>query len=381
MDTEVIRTYDKYLTLRDVWGELLQRTSHKSISQTFDWFKTWWEGFGKDKELFVIIVKDDKTIRGIAPFMIVKGTYRGLPVRELRFIENEHSPDADFIIASHEKDVAEAIMKVVMLHREKWTIIRLNNIPKESPNVELISSAACRCGLLFGIQAGLQSPYLKIHEPWEKYLSGKSRKFRKTFRNKMNRLSRDVAHHVACYETESDWSDVMSAIYTISEKSWKAAVKQDITSTEGNRVFFRNLTKIAAGNKWLTLWLLSINGTPVAYEYHLSYDNNLYALRADFDEAYEEISPGSILDYTIVENAFKRGYKEYHMCGSPNFYKLNWTSEIKEHVKITFYPKDIYGRLLYAIEYGVVQPLRKIALLRTVKEYMTSAPMQKEVKE
>jgi hypothetical protein len=58
--------------LRDVWDRLLVRSDFKNIFMTFDWLRTWWKIFGDDKELYVLVIRSEDTIIGIAPLMLKK---------------------------------------------------------------------------------------------------------------------------------------------------------------------------------------------------------------------------------------------------------------------------------------------------------------------
>ena len=110
---------------------------------------------------------------------------------------------------------------------------------------------------------------------------------------------------------------------------------------------------------WLVIWLLHLNGEPIAFEYHLRYNGTLHALRASHKEAYSSISPGVFLDYHIMENVFESGIiHEYDLGGSADFYKRKWTKYHRNHINVHIFKKSIYSTLLHMYEYRLV-PLVK----------------------
>ncbi len=378
---EAITSFERFLSLEEEWGKLLAASASRNVALTFDWFSAWWKGFGGDKELRVLRVSDAQGVLGIAPLMKVRGTYRGLPVSEVRFMENEHSPSCEFIIRREPQLFAKTVIAYLEESEKGWHQVRLQNIPKESLTFGALSAALEGKRGLHGIAEGLRSPYITINGTWEQFLNGRSKKFRKTLRNKMNRKDKETHCEITRVEESARHEELLAMMYRISEKSWKGSVNQELSASEENKAFFGELTKAARRNKWLRVWQLAIEGEPVAYEYHLCYGGSIYALRSDYDEHYRLHSPGSLLDMHVVENAFsspggKEGAKadgsaweEYNMCGSSDFYKLNWTSTIREHARVIFYGRSLYSRLLHAGEFVLLPWARKLPFYERLRVY------------
>lgn len=123
------------------------------------------------------------------------------------------------------------------------------------------------------------------------------------------------------------------------------------------------LTDKAEKQGWLMAWVLKIKGVPIAMEYDLEYQKKVYALRADFDEAYKEYSPGGYLEYQIIKYLFEHGYCEYNTGPGLKTYKLRWTGQLKENVAVQVCNNNFKGRVVWGLEKGV------IPLLRPVKEW------------
>jgi hypothetical protein len=280
-----------------------------------------------------------------------------MPVKKIKFIQNEHSPRCDFITYKNKPDVTASIMEYLFADETPWDIIELNNIPDDSLNLGAIIETARKLGKNLGIKEGLPSPFIVVDTEWDEFYSKKSKRFRKNLRTKRNRLE----NYGSCSVSEiTHFDDSFKDIESISEHSWKAGIKEAINSSEQTKSFFVNLSKMAQSKGWLSIWLLKINDKPSAYEYHLHYKNKAYALKADYLESISSISPGSILDQHIMEAAFKSKLSEYDLGGSNDFYKMNWTDKIRNHTIVLVFSNSFYGKLAYFLECKVINSIKKI---------------------
>ena len=70
---EVSRIKDEegLLKLKDIWDELLFSSRNNSIFLTWDWIYEWFKVYGEDRQLFVLVAKDEEqNILGIAPLIL-----------------------------------------------------------------------------------------------------------------------------------------------------------------------------------------------------------------------------------------------------------------------------------------------------------------------
>jgi CelD/BcsL family acetyltransferase involved in cellulose biosynthesis len=120
------------------------------------------------------------------------------------------------------------------------------------------------------------------------------------------------------------------------------------------------LTELASRRGWLLLWFLKLDGAPIAMEYNLTHQQRVYALRADFDEAYKSYSPGAYLEYRILEHLFESEYAEYSFGPGVNSYKLHWTEKYSMNVFLQLYGNNLKGRLISGLERQLLPGLRRI---------------------
>ena len=152
-------------------------------------------------------------------------------------------------------------------------------------------------------------------------------------------------------------------MFTVSEKSWKRQDGTDITSNPQSKNFHKEICDRFGPQGIISLWLLRKETIPIAFEFHLTYDNVVYPIRADYDESYKELSPGSVLEYNIIKTLFDEAkIREYNTCGHSYNYLMNWSEDTRKHANIEIFCKNYKSSLLYSLEYKLIPLLRKIKL-------------------
>jgi hypothetical protein len=372
MDIQIITSQSGFLGLEKVWNALLEESGNESVFLTFEWFKTWWDAFGKKKHLFILLLKDTAgKIMGIAPLMKYHGTCAGLPVRKISFMYDANAGECGFIIAGDCERSLNKIIKCLKEQQHSWDIIEFQSIAEDSASHKELKKILRKEGMRFGIKDWLHSPYIPINSGWDEFVSKRSKKLRKNLRNLLNKLNREGAFSIQQVNHVNHNGNILRTIVAISEASWKTRCNKSIAHTAENKRFFEDLYALACKKGWLNIWLLKIKDKAVAYEYHLTYKNKAFALRADFNENYKRVSPGAALNAMIIKNYFENGLKEYDLCGHTDDYKLNWTSEVRKHSIFVIYSGTWYGSLLYFLDYVCAyktrQFLKKFGLLKRLK--------------
>lgn len=361
MEIKAITKFEDFLCLEDTWNNLLEKSQNDIVFLRHEWFKSWWLGFGEGKQLFILVIWEEEDVVGIAPLMRYDSRFRGMRVKEIGFIQNDNSPRSDFIIIRERQKILSCIFEYLKQRQAEWDILRLVNIPTESPVTEILPDISARLKMNCGVKKGLHSPFVKVESDWEMFLQSKSAKFRKVLRNKVNRVKRLGDFTIEKIEDISCRPDILPDVYDISQYSWKGKCQGGILATQERKRFFDELSLVAGKKGWLNIWVLRINNIGnIAYEYHLCYRDKVYALRGDFKEEYREYTPGSVLEYYIIEKAFSNGIIEYDLCGSDYEYKMNWANNIREHNIMEIFSSSPYSKMLYRLEYKIFHLLRPI---------------------
>lgn len=363
IEVKIVSDLTEFQGLSNEWNDLLEnRSSEDTVFLRHEWFQCWWESFAGDSRLYVIVAKDNEKIIGIAPFMIRKVLWRGLPIKLIGFIENGNSLHNDFIILeTRQKDVFSAMLDYLFQRGKDWDMLEIKNIPGESSNVAALRDVLRSQYILFNEKVEMSSPYLKINSDWKSFLNNRSSKIRKTLRNIQNRFNRLGDYSIQRIDDVNEYENIKSQLYDIAKNSWTEKVGDSLNSM-ANRRFFDGLSHIAAVQSGLVVWLLRIAGEPVAFEYHLKYNGRIHGLRASYKQVHRSISPGAFLDYHIIKSYFENndGVNEYNMGGDVDFYKMKWTKEGRNYLTLHIFKHSAYSRLINLYEYKIISVIKRI---------------------
>jgi hypothetical protein len=307
------------------------------------------------------VLRDGSDIVGIAPFWQYEGVVREVPTKRIEFILSPDSPFVDFLVRPERRDeVLEALVSYLYTEkRDMWDVLSLTQWPITSPNYAVLQELLRKQTKESAVDTDSRTPFIPIQEPWANFLQGRSVRFRKTHRNINNRIERLPGVEIQCIQGDTDGT-VLSSIFSVSQNSWKVGEGIALTSKTETREFFRLLTACASEHGWLMVWLLKIENHAVAMEYDLIDEKKVYALRADYDEAYKEYSPGAYLEYHIVKHLFEKGYSEYNTGPGMNSYKLHWTEAVRENASFLLCNNTIKGRMIAGLENRLLPFLRRI---------------------
>jgi len=359
MRLEVISDTIRFHDLRDEWDRLLSTMSSPTLPLTHEWIYTWWQAFGSNKQLTILCVYNGEKLVAIGPFLQEKARYRGIPVTIQKLMANGHSPYCDLIIDGGLSVIQKGEIVDSMIQNSPADIIQFTKIPGDSFVLDYLKNKSVTYIYHFGYKPDLITPVIRIQGNWDKFIRAKSRKFRKNLNNKLNKFNKLSDYTIDCIQIPDNSHPYLSEIVDISQRSWKRQINNDLGSNSTGREFLLRLAAVFGPKEMLKIWILHNGKKPVAFEYHLQYRGIVYPIRADFDEEYRSIAPGSILEYTALKALFESDkIQEYYSCADDYWYLNNWTNELKKHFTVEVFAHSWKAYFLYRFEYTLLPILR-----------------------
>lgn len=358
----------QFQALQPLWSDLLEKSGQSSPFLSHGWFWCCLTAYGRGKDLFVLVLREGSGVVGIAPFWRYSETVRAIPMRSLGYISGPDTPFADFVLREGRREEAldTLLRNLYGSSKGAWDMLTLNPWDTRSPNYEVLHNLLGRRGGRFFEVTTSMTPFITIQGGWEAFLQTRSARFRKTRRNIINRIGNLPNVDLQC--ASRDEATLLKDIFSVSEKCWKEKRGIAISSREDTRRLFEELTRLGERRGWLLVWLLKVDGVPIAMEYDLCHGGDVYALRADFDGEYKAYSPGAYLEYHIIKYLFENGYREYNMGPGMNSYKLHWTEQMKKNVALSLCNDTLKGWVVWTLE------RRLIPFLKGVVERVTRPP-------
>lgn len=351
-----------FLKTQPFWDSLLAESEEMdSPFLTFDWIRLWWRIFGDNRQLFVLVLKQDGIPAAVVPLMRSLMSWRGLPVLTLSTLTNAQSSRSGILPGRPEGagDAVTAMFRYLRDTRTRFDLLRMEYLPAGSPVTRQLDSILPSSGLGYRTLSTMLSPYLRINGTWDEYLQSRSRNLREKIRRTASGITREGRHKLSLI-TSGDMRDTMAKILAVSRATWKYKKKTALANNAASAEFFRRYAEHAANRRQLKIMLLEYAGRPIAFTYELKYRNRDYFIKTGFDETFARLSPGIFILSASLQEAFASGCAEYDLLGSNEGYKTRFTELIRPHCTYWIFNGGIYGRLLRTVEMNAVPFLKRL---------------------
>lgn len=354
LTTEIVTESEDFVRLRDEWNLLLSRSQSNTLFLTWEWLSNWWKIFGQNRALWILLVRRNARLVGIAPFCLDAVRFlKFLPAREVEFLgcDSVGSDYLDFIVeAGYEGAVMEAICDFLHSRRATWDLIRLTSLPSSSKNLSHLKHHGRARGFCLHVRDHTLSPYISLPETWDAFLASLSKNMRYNVKRRRRQLSRD---YNAEFYVLRDKAELPQAVDDFSRLNrMRMITKQHDAAflSENFSDFHRTIMPILFDKGFLTLCFIKINHVPISGLYVFSYNRTYLYYQAGFDPHWYRLSPGLVLFSYCIENAIAEGMKEFDFLQGEEEYKYKWTNDFRKNLELVIARDALVPRSLLWVE-------------------------------
>ena len=355
--TEIVTDARRLLQLEGEWNDAVSRAAVTHPFLRHEWIRTWWECFGADRALHIVVVRDRGAVIAIAPLMVEQTQMYGLSVRKLDLLHNDHTPRTDWIIAGPPHQAYEGVWTALRESREQWDFVQLSRLAEDSSTLESVAAWALRDGCPSGSWRGDTSPYLTLNGTWESYYASLPAKFRSNLRNRLGRLSTlgDPRLEIIGQPDDAARKDAVR----LEASGWKDESRTSIGSDPAVDAFYSTLAQRAAESGWLRLMFLNVAGRRIATSYGAVFNRRLFLVKTGYDPDYAACAPFKLLTLLAIQSAYAEGLHEIDFLGDAEPWKLEWTSASRAHHWLYVFARTRRARLLHSLKFQVVPELKR----------------------
>ena len=357
---ETIADYQAFLDLAPAWNDAVESAGIEHPFLEHCWLRTWWECFGAGSTLHIVVVKESDEIVAIAPLISTRLRMFGIPVRRLGFFYNAHVPRAGFIVARRSEDAYQAIWDHLLSERKSWDLLQLCQLPEGSPTLEEVRRLAGRGNLPNGVWFSGESPYISLDTSWSQYYDGLATKHRSNLRNRFKRLNQTGPVAIETVTAKESVPDALEAGLRLEESAWKRDAGTAISCDPRVRRFYETFAGRAAERKWLRLNFLKAGTRPVAFDYSLEYNHQIFLLKLGYDPAFSACSPSNLLLSMALEHAFEQGLDKYDFLGESADWKRCWARDSTRNYWLFVFAGGFKGRCLHFIKFRIIPWLNRL---------------------
>lgn len=355
--TRLVEDIDSFLTLAPEWNALTARRAEPGAWYQFDWYRCWWESFGKAADLKLICIYRDDNLTAVAPLILVRMRLKGFNFRVLKFIENGITPRSEFIGQALGADEVAAIWNAVLDFSSQWDFMLLSNVAHTGPTLKLLRDHVANNNIRHVELGDRSSPYIRLDIGWEGVRSGLGKRLKRNLSNARNRLERAGGFTVETCATPDEITRGLEQAIAISRKSWKGRLGKDMAGNRQRLEFYQQIARAYTDDGRVRIWLLRHRDQAIAFEYALIDRDHLLLLAIDYDQDFSVFSPGTLLRSLVLEQLVDSGLSCYDFSGTNYDYKLHWTRNVRPHSQFWIFHDGLKSRLLYFMKSRILPAL------------------------
>ncbi|HKY04874.1 MAG TPA: GNAT family N-acetyltransferase, partial [Blastocatellia bacterium] len=364
-----ITTRDGLEGLKPVWNSLLAESAANCVTLTWEWLTTWWDVFGADRELNILVASDGREIIGIAPLLKRTVQHYGLlPFRRLELLASgEDEADEicsdylDFIIRNgREGETVHALLDYLFKTDSDWDEILLTDMAAESRSLPALKKLCEATGTKCEVMRDQIGTYLSLPADWDELVGGLSQNFRRKIQKDRRTLAANGGS-LQITDSREGFDEAFDALVRLHQQRWTSRGEPGVFASEKFTRFHRTVAPKLLDKGWLQLFIVNFGGEPVSALYAFTYNGKMYYYQGGFSEAKSALaSPGTLVQSYAVETAIKMGLSEYDFLkGGESGYKTKWGGQTRSIIQIRLAQPDS-KEVLYSTTTRVLDGLRSI---------------------
>lgn len=356
---DIVGDYDAFVALEREWNAAVERSQVPHPFLRHEWIRAWWDSFQGNKQLHIIVVRDQGRIIGLAPLMREHALMYGLPIRKLALLANDHSPRADFVIAGASEEAYDAICRTLKAESDDWDVLQLTQLPRNGRTAAVMSRFAADEELPIGTWGSSDSPYLELAGTWDSYWASLPAKFRSNVRNRFSRLRQLGEPSLEMLTERPAVADALRDAWRLEASGWKDQEGTSILSDPAVQKFYTLLAERGTEAGWMRLLFLTVAGKRIAVSYSALYEGRLFLIKTGHDRDFHTCSPFKLLTYLAAQEGFARGLREIDFLGDSEPWKQEWTTAARGHDWLFIFSRSRRARLLHSLKFQMAPEIKK----------------------
>src|SRR5947208_3013965 len=347
MMIESIEDASGFEKLREEWTDLLDASASNCLFLTWEWLYTWWTHLSEGRRLLLVTVRSDGQLIAIAPLTLrPPRLIRLVPFRSLEFLGSGiiGSDYLDFIVrVGKEQDACRALADYL---RHGKLMLELTQLERRSCLAEQFAAELRGRGWSLSETKTDVCPFIDLSgHSWQSYLATLGSEHRYNFGRRLKNLMKqfEVRFEPVCSEEQRQ--DALSILIALHNLRWQGRACSEAFYTDDLISFHDELSRLALEKGWLRLFVLQLDGKPVASLYGFSYHRVFYYVQAGVDPIYGKYSTGLVAMGLAIKNALEEGVEEYDLLHGDEPYKFHWARAARDLGRLELYPTGTRGLL------------------------------------
>jgi CelD/BcsL family acetyltransferase involved in cellulose biosynthesis len=343
----ICRTWDELEQFRERWNSLLRANPASSIFQTPEWLTSWWQAYGRNRDLFALVFEDSTgAIVGILPLYADQARFLGLSLTTLRMV-GAGSGDSDglgFITApGYARDCAKAFI-AWLAAQKKWHVCALETFLQHSLVAEYLFQGIQESGM--SLDSTLTPNFIIDLPPtWQQYVGSLESSFRPLLTRYPRRLQSRFTVKFSRCENADDLKAQLETLFRLHQMRWTGRGETGAFASNERRDFYYQMATAFLQRGWLEFWHLELNGETVGAQFCFRYDDKVSLLQEGFHPRYAAEKIGYALKAHLLEEMIRTGARRYDFLGGADPYKAKFGAHQENYLNLFIAGPSKLGRL------------------------------------
>ena len=343
-----IECVDGLAAVADEWERLADATAAGPFVRP-GWFEAWTRAFAGAATPVVVCARRGERLSGAVPVLRRRG--------RIQSPTNWHTPAYGAV--AEDADAATSLARA--LAGLGPSVLDLSFLDPEEPFAAATLDAVSGGGRMLISRPVLRSPYVELEGDFEAYEATLDSKFKREAKRRRRKLGEEGEVTVAFEDGGADLGKLLDEGFAVEHSGWKAERGTAISQSPETERFYREVAAWAAGRGTLQLGYVRLDGRAIAFSYSIVLAGTVHVVKVGFDPDYRRYAPGTILTREAIARAFEQGLERYDFLGAEDRYKLDWTGQVRERVRVQAFGRTGRGLAGFAAwRYG--RPAAKWAM-------------------
>lgn len=323
------------------WDELLERSGERSPFLTWEWLYPWWQHLGRDKDLYLLTVRNESgQLVGLAPLF---RSWAGLGLwdrrRCLAFLgTTEVASDYLNIIVDPAAGCAvlAALVEYLIARREEWDVLSLADVEEKAWTLSMVRTLFQIRGfhVVTSVTAGHECRYACLDGGWDSYLRSRSGGLRYQIKRNGSLLAEQYGARFEMIDRAGELPRAIEILIALHRDRRAAVGGTTALAHESVVAFLCATTPLLHERGWLRLCTLVAGGRPLAMLYGLAYRGTFYFYQSGWDMEWAARAPGTVLHGHCIRQACADGLTEYDFLRGDESYKDRWASYVRRMTRL-----------------------------------------------
>ena len=366
-----------FQALREEWDELLAASLADSFFLTWEWLYAWWTHLAGDRRLFLLVARQGGRLVAIAPLSLCsRRVARVVPLRSVEFLGADRLSSDYLDVIVRRGWEADAIPALARYLADARLALELASVRRAGCAAAALSRALTQRRWRMLETPTAVCPFIDLSgHTWESYLGTLESKPRNDFLRLLKNLTKKFSVRLEPASSEPQRREFMVHLVRLHNLRWQNLGGSDALHTADLVAFHDEVSRVTLERGWLRLFVLWLDGQPVASLYGFRYGRTFYFVQTGFDPAYGRHAVGLITVGLTIKSAIAEGAEEYDFLRGDEAYKFRWAREVRHLATLEVYPRGA-PELLYRRTQRLTAVAKRIArqtLPRTVIDRVIAA--------